>query len=549
MKNINPVDTHAWKNLKKHFHDIKNVHMKDLFYQDKERFHKFSINFNDQMLVDFSKNRITSDTIVKLLMLAKEVDLVNAIQLMFNGEKINRTENRAALHTALRNSSQNPIMYNDKDVMIDIRKMLKKMKLFSKAVIGGEWKGYTGKSITDVVNIGIGGSDLGPSMVVTALSAYKNHLKIHFVSNMDGAHISSILKKVHPETTLFLIVSKTFTTQETIMNANTAKLWMTEYFHTNTFFDQHFIAISASVTNVINFGIKLDNTFIFWDWVGGRYSLWSSVGLSVSLAIGFDNFLLLLNGAYSMDQHYLNTNLSQNIPVLLALIGIWYNNFFLSETEAILPYDQNMRRFPTFLQQTNMESNGKNIDRNGNRVGWQTGPIVWGEQGTNGQHAFYQLLHQGTKLIPCDFIASVCPNNNSLVDHHVQLLSHFFSQTQALAFGQSHKIEKNEFNNVRTRSQKLWNISPYKTFEGNRPSNSILLYKIDPYNLGSLIALYEHKVFTQGVIFNIFTFDQWGVELGKKLAKSISFSLINDVKETTYDSSTNGLINFYKSLR
>ncbi|XBC43828.1 MAG: glucose-6-phosphate isomerase [Buchnera aphidicola (Floraphis choui)] len=548
MKNINPIDTSSWKSLKKHFYEIKDIHMRDLFYQDKERFHKFSINFNNQILVDFSKNRITSDTLLKLLTLAKEVDLTSAIRAMFSGERINLTENRAVLHTALRNSSNIPIIYDNRNIMIDINQMLEKMRYLSDLIINGQWKGYTGKPITDVVNIGIGGSDLGPSMVVQALSAYKNHLKMHFVSNIDGSHISSLFKLISPETTLFLIVSKTFTTQETIINATTAKEWMVKHFRTNKFLDQHFIAISTNIDNAIKFGIKSDNILIFWNWVGGRYSLWSSVGFSIVLSIGFDNFLLLLNGAYAMDQHYLNTDLSKNIPVLLALIGIWYNNFFLSETEAILPYDQNMHRFPAFLQQTNMESNGKNVDRNGYSVRWQTGPIVWGESGTNGQHAFYQLLHQGTKLIPCDFIASICPNNHNLINHHVQLLSHFFSQTQALAFG-TYNSTIQKFKDNSKQSKELFHVFPYKMFEGNRPSNSILLYKVNPYNLGSLIALYEHKVFTQGVIFNIFTFDQWGVELGKNLAKVISSSLMNNSKETKYDSSTNGLINFYKSLR
>ncbi|XBC39217.1 MAG: glucose-6-phosphate isomerase [Buchnera aphidicola (Nurudea shiraii)] len=549
MKNINPIKTYSWESLKRHFQKIKNLHMKDLFFQDKQRFSRFSINFNDQILIDFSKNRITSETMSKLLMLAEEVDLIDAMQCMFNGEKINCTEGRAVLHTALRNNSDSPVMYNKKNVMIDIKKVLKKMKLFSESVINGVWKGFTGKSITDVVNIGIGGSDLGPSMVVKALNAYKNHLKIHFVSNMDGSHISNVLKKLCPETTLFLIVSKTFSTQETIINANTAKMWMMKYFHTESCIDQHFIAISENMKNAVSFGIKSENIFLFWNWVGGRYSLWSSVGLSIVLSIGFNNFSKLLNGAYAMDQHYVNTTLSKNIPVILALIGIWYNNFFLSETEAILPYDQNMRRFPAFLQQTNMESNGKNIDRNGFPVTWQTGPIIWGEPGTNGQHAFYQLLHQGTKLIPCDFIASIHPNNSILIDHHIQLLSHFFSQTKALAFGKFKENIDQDTINTTYQSKKLFNVSPYKAFEGNRPSNSIFMHKVNPYNLGSLIALYEHKVFTQGVIFNIFTFDQWGVELGKNLAKSISLTLTNNLEETKYDSSTNGLINFYKLLR
>ncbi|XBC40232.1 MAG: glucose-6-phosphate isomerase [Buchnera aphidicola (Nurudea ibofushi)] len=548
MKNINPIDTNAWKSLQKHFYEIKDVHMRDLFFQDNERFNKFSINFNNQILVDFSKNRITSDTLKKLLMLAREIDLTNSIRSMFNGEKINRTENRAVLHTALRSDSSS-IMYNNKDIMTDIKKMLAKVKFFSELVINGSWKGCTGKSITDVVNIGIGGSDLGPSMVVKVLGFYKNHLNMHFVSNIDGSHISSVFKKINPETTLFLIVSKTFTTQETITNANTAKSWMAKYLKKNNFIERHFIAISANVKNVIDFGISLENTFIFWDWVGGRYSLWSSVGLSISLAIGFDNFICLLSGARSMDHHYLNTDLDKNIPVILALIGIWYNNFFLSETEAIFPYDQNMRRFPAFLQQTNMESNGKNVDRNGYSVRWQTGPIVWGEPGTNGQHAFYQLLHQGTKLIPCDFIASICPNGHHFMNHHIQLLSNFFSQTQALAFGKFKKNTEKKLDNVKNGIHKSFDVSLYKMFEGNRPSNSILLYKINPYNLGSLIALYEHKVFTQGIIFNIFTFDQWGVELGKNLAKDVSLSLNDNSKVIKYDSSTNGLINFYKFLR
>lgn len=544
MKNINPVKTTAWKELKNHFKKIKNIHISDLFLKDKKRFKKFSIYFNNEILVDFSKNLITNKTILKLLDLAKEIDLPNAIKAMFRGDKINQTENRSVLHIALRNKIDNPIIVDGQNIMLDIDLVLKKMKYFSELVINGDWTGCTGKPITDVVNIGIGGSDLGPRMVTESLRPYKNHLNIHYVSNIDGTDICEVLKKVSYDTTLFLIVSKTFTTQETMTNAYSVRNWFLKQTNNTKDISKHFIAISMNVKEVINFGIDIENIFKFWDWVGGRYSLWSAVGLSIVLSIGFENFSKLLNGAYNMDRHFSQVPLNKNIPVLLALIGIWYNNFFCSETEAIFPYDQYMYLFSVYFQQGNMESNGKNIDRNGKFITYQTGPIVWGEPGTNGQHAFYQLMHQGTKLIPCDFIAPI-NSHNKLHDHHEKLLSNFFAQTKTLAFGNKiNNIQEDSINHSDGKT-KIVDDCLYKTLKGNVPTNSILLRKITPYNLGVLIAMYEHKIFTQGVIFNIFSFDQWGVELGKKTAHQILTDLKKNKKNLNYDSSTNGLINFY----
>ncbi|AAO27221.1 glucose-6-phosphate isomerase [Buchnera aphidicola str. Bp (Baizongia pistaciae)] len=546
MKKINPNNTESWKMLQNHFYEIKSFHIKELFKKDKNRFKKFSLKFDNRILVDYSKNRITSFTIKLLLKLANEMDLNNSIKSMFSGKIINETENRAVLHTALRNRSNSSIIHNGCNIMFDINKVLEKMKHFSNLVINRKWLGYTGKYITDIVNIGIGGSDLGPKMVIKALNSYRNHLNIHFVSNVDGANIFNVLKKLNPESTLFIIVSKTFTTQETIVNANTAKKWMLNAVNKNEFLDQHFIAVTTNAQEAMNFGIRYKNIFLFWDWVGGRFSLWSSVGLSIVLAVGFKNFEQLLDGAYMMDQHYLHTKFDNNIPVLLALIGVWYNNFFKSETEAIFFYDWNMNYFSSFLQQMNMESNGKNICRSGEFVNWQTGPIIWGEPGTNGQHAFYQLLHQGTKLIPSDFIISIIPKH-PFKDHHKYLLSHFFAQTQALAFGKFNQKCNVHINDKKTFDERLSSISFHKVCKGNQPSNSIVLDQLNPYNLGILIALYEHKVFTQGVIFNIFSFDQWGVELGKLLAKEIFLNMnTTGSKNYEYDSSTNGLINFYK---
>lgn len=548
MKNINPTQTAAWQALQKHFDEMKDVTIADLFAKDGDRFSKFSATFDDQMLVDYSKNRITEETLAKLQDLAKECDLAGAINSMFSGEKINRTENRAVLHVALRNRSNTPILVDGKDVMPEVNAVLEKMKTFSEAIISGEWKGYTGKAITDVVNIGIGGSDLGPYMVTEALRPYKNHLNMHFVSNVDGTHIAEVLKKVNPETTLFLVASKTFTTQETMTNAHSARDWFLKAAGDEKHVAKHFAALSTNAKAVGEFGIDTANMFEFWDWVGGRYSLWSAIGLSIVLSIGFDNFVELLSGAHAMDKHFSTTPAEKNLPVLLALIGIWYNNFFGAETEAILPYDQYMHRFAAYFQQGNMESNGKYVDRNGKVVDYQTGPIIWGEPGTNGQHAFYQLIHQGTKMVPCDFIAPAI-THNPLSDHHQKLLSNFFAQTEALAFGKSREVVEQEYRDQGKDPATLDYVVPFKVFEGNRPTNSILLREITPFSLGALIALYEHKIFTQGVILNIFTFDQWGVELGKQLANRILPELKDDKEISSHDSSTNGLINRYKAWR
>ncbi|WP_208488646.1 glucose-6-phosphate isomerase [Escherichia coli] len=548
MKNINPTQTAAWQALQKHFDEMKDVTIADLFAKDGDRFSKFSATFDDQMLVDYSKNRITEETLAKLQDLAKECDLAGAIKSMFSGEKINRTENRAVLHVALRNRSNTPILVDGKDVMPEVNAVLEKMKTFSEAIISGEWKGYTGKAITDVVNIGIGGSDLGPYMVTEALRPYKNHLNMHFVSNVDGTHIAEVLKKVNPETTLFLVASKTFTTQETMTNAHSARDWFLKAAGDEKHVAKHFAALSTNAKAVGEFGIDTANMFEFWDWVGGRYSLWSAIGLSIVLSIGFDNFVELLSGAHAMDKHFSTKPAEKNLPVLLALIGIWYNNFFGAETEAILPYDQYMHRFAAYFQQGNMESNGKYVDRNGNVVDYQTGPIIWGEPGTNGQHAFYQLIHQGTKMVPCDFIAPAI-THNPLSDHHQKLLSNFFAQTEALAFGKSREVVEQEYRDQGKDPATLDYVVPFKVFEGNRPTNSILLREITPFSLGALIALYEHKIFTQGVILNIFTFDQWGVELGKQLANRILPELKDDKEISSHDSSTNGLINRYKAWR
>ena len=548
MKNINPTQTAAWQALQKHFDEMKDVTIADLFAKDGDRFSKFSATFDDQMLVDYSKNRITEETLAKLQDLAKECDLAGAIKSMFSGEKINRTENRAVLHVALRNRSNTPILVDGKDVMPEVNAVLEKMKTFSEAIISGEWKGYTGKAITDVVNIGIGGSDLGPYMVTEALRPYKNHLNMHFVSNVDGTHIAEVLKKVNPETTLFLVASKTFTTQETMTNAHSARDWFLKAAGDEKHVAKHFAALSTNAKAVGEFGIDTANMFEFWDWVGGRYSLWSAIGLSIVLSIGFDNFVELLSGAHAMDKHFSTTPAEKNLPVLLALIGIWYNNFFGAETEAILPYDQYMHRFAAYFQQGNMESNGKYVDRNGKVVDYQTGPIIWGEPGTNGQHAFYQLIHQGTKMVPCDFIAPAI-THNPLSDHHQKLLSNFFAQTEALAFGKSREVVEQEYRDQGKDPATLDYVVPFKVFEGNRPTNSILLREITPFSLGALIALYEHKIFTQGVILNIFTFEQWGVELGKQLANRILPELKDDKEISSHDSSTNGLINRYKAWR
>jgi len=548
MKNINPSHTAAWKALQQHYDHMKNVKISDLFAQDSERSKKFSATFDNQMLVDFSKNRITGETLDKLQALAKECDLTGAIKSMFSGEKINRTEDRAVLHVALRNRSNKPIVVDGKDVMPEVNAVLAKMKQFCDRVINGQWLGYTGKPITDVVNIGIGGSDLGPYMVTEALKPFKNHLVMHFVSNVDGTHIAETVKNLDPATTLFLVASKTFTTQETMTNAHSARDWFLAAAGDDKHVAKHFAALSTNAKAVREFGIDTDNMFEFWDWVGGRYSLWSAIGLSIALSLGFENFEQLLSGAHAMDHHFAETPAEHNLPVLLALIGIWYNDFYGTETEAILPYDQYMHRFAAYFQQGNMESNGKYVDRNGQPVSYQTGPIIWGEPGTNGQHAFYQLIHQGTKIVPCDFIAPAI-SHNPLSDHHAKLLSNFFAQTEALAFGKSLQVVEDEFAAAGKTPDQVKHVAPFKVFEGNRPTNSILLKEITPYSLGALIALYEHKIFTQGVIMNIYTFDQWGVELGKQLANRILPELVSDDKVSSHDSSTNALINQFKSWR
>lgn len=549
MKNINPTNTQAWKALEAHQSQLANTTIADLFKQEQNRFNDYSLNFENQILVDFSKNKINQETLKLLRQLAKESALDEAINAMFTGEKINRTENRAVLHTALRNRSNIPVYVDGKDVMPEVNAVLAKMSAFCDRVISGEWKGYTGKAITDVVNIGIGGSDLGPYMVTEALRPYKNHLNMHFVSNVDGTHIAETLKKVNPETTLFLVASKTFTTQETMTNANSARDWLLAAAKDNSAVAKHFAALSTNGKAVAEFGIDTNNMFEFWDWVGGRYSLWSAIGLSIALSIGFDNFEELLSGAHEMDKHFRTAPLEKNIPATLALVGLWNTNFLGAQTEAILPYDQYLHRFAAYFQQGNMESNGKYVDRNGNVIcDYQTGPIIWGEPGTNGQHAFYQLIHQGTMLIPCDFIAPA-QSHNPLGDHHSKLLSNFFAQTEALAFGKTKEEVEAEFVKSGKSLDEVKDIVPFKVFTGNKPTNSILVQKITPFVLGALIAMYEHKIFAQGVIFNIFSFDQWGVELGKQLANRILPELADKDNVSSHDSSTNGLINQFKAWR
>lgn len=549
MKNINPTNTQAWKALEAHQSQLAHTTIADLFKQEENRFNDYSLTFENQILVDFSKNKINQETLKLLRQLAKESALDESINAMFTGEKINRTENRAVLHTALRNRSNTPVYVDGKDVMPEVNAVLAKMRSFCNRVISGEWKGYTGKAITDVVNIGIGGSDLGPYMVTEALRPYKNHLNMHFVSNVDGTHIAETLKKVNPETTLFLVASKTFTTQETMTNANSARDWLLAAAKDNSAVAKHFAALSTNGKAVAEFGIDTNNMFEFWDWVGGRYSLWSAIGLSIALSIGFDNFEALLSGAHEMDKHFRTAPLEKNIPATLALVGLWNTNFLGAQTEAILPYDQYLHRFAAYFQQGNMESNGKYVDRNGNVIrDYQTGPIIWGEPGTNGQHAFYQLIHQGTMLIPCDFIAPA-QSHNPLGDHHSKLLSNFFAQTEALAFGKTKEEVEAEFVKAGKSLDEVKDIVPFKVFTGNKPTNSILVQKITPFVLGALIAMYEHKIFTQGVIFNIFSFDQWGVELGKQLANRILPELADKEKVSSHDSSTNGLINQFKAWR
>ncbi len=549
LPKANPLETKSWQQLGEHFEKMKDVQMKDLYAKDPQRFNRFSIRFND-ILVDYSKNRITEETLQLLTGLADEIGLSDAINQMFKGARINETENRAVLHIALRNRENSPIEVDGSDVMPEVNAVLDKIKDFSNKVNSGDWTGYTGQRITDIVNIGIGGSDLGPVMVTEALKPYaKEGLKVHFVSNIDGTHIAETLKRLNPATALFMIASKTFTTQETMTNAFTARKWFLETAGDEIHIPKHFVALSTNTEEVEAFGIDKDNMFGFWDWVGGRYSLWSAIGLSIACYVGYENFSQLLQGGFEMDQHFRTTTpLEKNIPATLALIGIWYGNFFGAQTEVILPYDQYMHRFAAYFQQGNMESNGKSVDRSGQKVDYQTGPIIWGEPGTNGQHAFYQLIHQGTKIIPADFLAPAI-SHNPMGEHHQILMSNFFAQTEALLNGKTREDVVAELKNDGKTDAEIEALTPHKMFEGNKPTNSILFKKLTPRTLGSLIAMYEHKIFVQGVIWNIFTFDQWGVELGKQLAKKILPELKDDKLVDSHDSSTNGLINAYKELR
>jgi glucose-6-phosphate isomerase len=548
LDKIKPTQTSAWKKLKDHHKSMKSIHMRELFSKDRNRFSRFTLTFED-MLVDYSKNIITKETLRLLMQLARETKVKAAIKEIFSGKKINETENRAVLHAALRNRSNKPVYVDGNDVMPEVTAALKHMKEFSGKIISGKWKGYTGKTITDIVNIGIGGSDLGPVMVTEALKPYaKPRMNVHFVSNIDGTHMVDTLKKVSPETTLFMIASKTFTTQETMTNAQTARKWFLKAAKDKTRIKKHFVALSTNEEEVRKFGIDPDNMFVFWDWVGGRYSLWSSIGLSIACYIGFENFVELLEGGHAMDNHFREAPLEKNIPVILALIGIWYINFFDAQTEAILPYDQYMHRFSAYFQQAYMESNGKYVDRAGKAVKYSTGQIIWGEPGTNGQHSFYQLIHQGTNLVPCDFITPA-KSHNPVGDHHNKLLSNFFAQTEALMNGKTKEEVTAELRASGKSSEEIRKLAPYKVFQGNRPTNSILAKQITPRTLGSLIAMYEHKIFVQGVIWNIFSYDQWGVELGKQLANKILPELDDDKEIRSHDSSTNGLINAFKNLR
>ena len=548
LPKIDPTMTRSWSALQQHYQEIKDEQMGAWFSSDPKRFERMSRSF-EGMLIDYSKNRVTEKTLALLLQLAEETDVGQSIEQLFAGAKINATEGRAVLHTALRNRSGRPVMLDGEDVMPAVRKVLERMKSFCENIHQGNWQGYTGKRITDVVNIGIGGSDLGPVMVTEALKAFqKPFLQVHYVSNVDGTHLAETLKGLDPETTLFLIASKTFTTQETMTNAFSARSWFLRTAEKEEHIALHFAALSTNTRGVSDFGIDPQNMFEFWNWVGGRYSLTSAIGLSIALSVGFDHFEELLEGFHAMDTHFAETPLKDNLPVILALIGIWYNNFFGAESEAILPYDQYLHRFPAYFQQGNMESNGKFVGRNGKEVNYQTGPIIWGEPGTNGQHAFYQLIHQGTKLIPCDFIA-FAKTHNPLGDHHDKLMANFFAQTEALMNGRSEEAVRQELSEAGMIGSQLEDLLPFKVFPGNRPTNSILVSELTPRSLGILIALYEHKIFVQGAIWNIYSFDQWGVELGKKLARKILPELSGTDPVDTHDASTNGLINAFKEMR
>ena len=542
------INSPAWTALTEHYHEMAGVHMREMFAQDPRRFDRFSL-YLDDILFDFSKNRINEKTLELLLKLAEQAKLSSMIEAMFAGEKINITENRAVLHIALRNRSNRPIYVDGQDVMPQVNEVLDKMRRFSEAVRTGEWRGWTGQPICDVVNIGIGGSDLGPKMVTTALAPYvKADMAFHFVSNVDGTDIAETLKRLNPETTLFLVASKTFTTQETMTNAHTARAWLLAAAEDETAVAKHFAALSTNAIGVAAFGIDTDNMFEFWDWVGGRYSLWSAIGLSIALAIGMDRFEELLAGAFKVDEHFRTTPFRQNLPVVMGLLGVWYNNFFGAQSHAILPYDQYMALFPAYFQQGDMESNGKSVTRDGEVVDYTTGPIIWGQPGTNGQHAFYQLIHQGTKLIPCDFLAPA-QSQNPIGSHHPILISNFLAQTEALMKGRTAVEAQSELMAQGIDDEQLEKLAAAKIFVGNRPSNSFLFRKLTPETLGSLIALYEHKIFTQGIIWNINSFDQMGVELGKQLAKAILPQLADDGPITAHDASTNGLVNYYKQMR
>ena len=538
----------AWQALEIHRQALDGTHMRDLFATDPKRFAKFSLSFQD-ILFDYSKNRITDETMTLLLDLAQQAKLGTAIDAMFSGAKINTTENRAVLHVALRNRSNRPILVDGQDVMPEVNRVLGKMRTFSEAVRSGNWKGYTGKPITDVVNIGIGGSDLGPKMVTLALTPYTQPgLRAHFVSNVDATDIAETLKLINPETSLFLVASKTFTTQETMTNAHTARRWLLDTAQDEAAIAKHFVALSTNQKAVAAFGIDTENMFEFWDWVGGRYSLWSAIGLSIAISIGMDRFEELLTGAHQVDEYFRTTPFAQNIPVIMGLLGIWYNNFWDAQSHAILPYDQYMARFPAYFQQGDMESNGKSVTKTGEQVDYSTGPVIWGEPGTNGQHAFYQLIHQGTKLVPCDFLAPA-RSHNLLGEHHPILIANFLAQTEALMKGKTADEARTELATSGLTGEPLEILVAAKSFAGNRPTNTFFFPELTPATLGSLIALYEHKIFTQGIIWQINSFDQWGVELGKQLAKAIEPELKGDAAVTTHDSSTNGLVGYYKQMR
>jgi len=542
LKSINPTNTTSWKQLTQHFKDIKNVEMKDLFKNNPERADNFTIKWED-FYVDYSKNRITEETLKHLIDLANEVDLKDAINKYFSGDIINKTENRAVLHTALRAPKDSQVFVDGHNVIPEVFAVKNKIETFTNKVVNGELKGFSDKPFTDVVNIGIGGSDLGPAMVVDSLQFYKNNLTTHFVSNVDGDHVNEVIKKLNPETTLFVIVSKTFTTQETLSNSNTIRDWFLKTASSDAI-AKHFVAVSTNIEKVKEFGISEDNIFPMWNWVGGRFSLWSAVGLSISLAVGYNNYNALLEGAHKMDMHFKNEEFDSNIPVILALLSIWYNNFFKAESEAVIPYSQYLNQFATYLQQGIMESNGKSIDRNGNPVNYQTGTIIWGEPGTNSQHAFFQLIHQGTKLIPVDFIGFVKSLHDNK-DHHDKLISNYLAQTEALLNGKTKEDVLKEFEKTNLSQNEIETLLPFKVFKGNKPTNSIFINKLTPESLGKLISMYEHKIFVQGIIWNIYSYDQFGVELGKQLASSI-LDDINNKSEINHDSSTKNLLSHYK---